>query len=173
KCVYSGKLMKMLEELNTDSNWRLLIGRKNPDKRLRDVEWILRIISFYEYEDKYEKPMKEFLNQYLKKARKLQDEKLSDKIEKTRNIFLNTCEYILDQLGEKPFQVKGRFNYAVLDSVFCTCIKAMESCKKDIKNRFERLKEDDEFLQNVTANTSDQIAVSKRFEKARKYLLSV
>jgi chromosome partitioning protein len=36
---------------------------------------------------------------------------------------------------------------------------------------FEKLKEDAVFIESVTANTSDQSAVAKRFEKAREYLL--
>jgi len=40
KCVHSGDLIQMLELLNTNETWRLLIGKPKPDKRMRDVEWI-------------------------------------------------------------------------------------------------------------------------------------
>ncbi len=172
KCTYAGDIMKMLEELNTNNEWRLLIGRKIPDKRMRDLEWILRILAFNKDGGNYEKPMKKFLNNYLIESNKQSKDKLAAEITKTKEVFEQTCEFILKELGEKPFQVKNRFNYAVLDSVFCTCIHAMEKGTMDIKARFKKLKMDPEYLESVTANTSDQTTVVKRFEKAYEYLMS-
>jgi hypothetical protein len=172
KCTYAGDMMKMLEELNTNTEWRLLIGRRTPDKRMRDSEWILRILAFHKHGDHYEKPMKTFLSAYLRESNKQPEVKLADEITKTKEVFVRTCKFILKEFGEKPFQVKNRFNYAVLDSVFCTCIQAMEKDIKGIKLKYEKLKGDEEFIKNVTANTSDQTVVVKRFEKAREYLLS-
>ncbi len=172
KCVYAGKLMKMLEELNTNDKWRLLIGKVVPDKRMRDAEWVLRILAFYKHGERYEKPMKKFLNRYLIDGISMSSDDLDASIVNTIDIFNRTCDFIYDQLGEKPFQIRNRFNYAVLDSVFCVCIEAMEKGIKDIELRYDKLKEDDDFIANVTTNTSDQAAVVKRFEKAKEYLLS-
>jgi len=171
KCVYAGKLMKMLEELNDNDKWRLLIGKAVHDKRLRDVEWVLRVLSFYEHGEQYEKPMKSFLNRYLIEGFEQSSDELYERIVNTKDIFERTCDFIYIQLGEKPFQIRNRFNYAVLDSVFCTCIQAMEKGTKDVKPRFEKLKEDTEYIESVTANTSDQAAVVKRFDKAKEYLV--
>jgi len=172
KCVYAGKLMKMLEDLNNNDKWRLLIGKVVPDKRMRDVEWVLRVLAFYEHGEQYEKPMKKFLNRYLIEGFSQSSDDLDESIVKTKDLFDYTCDFIYDQLGEKPFQIRNRFNYAVLDSVFCTCIEAMKKGITGVKESVYKLKEDDNFIQNVTANTSDQSAVSKRFEKAREYLMS-
>lgn len=172
KCTYAGDMMKMLEELNKNPEWRLLIGRPIPDKRMRDLEWVLRILAFHKYGGNYKKPMKKFLSDYLIEGKKQSKPELADEISKTKDVFISTCKFMLKEFGEKPFQVKGYFNYAVLDSVFCTCIKAMENGVTGVKEGFEKLKEDEEFIKNVTASTSDQSAVTKRFEKASKYLLS-
>lgn len=172
KCTFAGDMMKMLEELNTNSEWRLLIGRKIIDKRMRDLEWVLRILAFHKHGAHYKKPMKKFLNNYLIESNKLSKVELAKEIIKTKEVFVHTCKFILEKLGKKPFQVKNRFNYAVLDSVFCICIEAVEKGIQDIKLRCDKLKEDNDFIANVTANTSDQAAVVKRFEKAREYLLS-
>jgi len=173
KCVYSGALVDMLDELNTDKNWRRLIGKEEPDKRMRDVEWVLRVLAFYEHGNQYKKPMKSFLNQYLIEGNKLSPNDLTARIKKTKQIFSRTCRLIYEELGEKPFQVmKGRFNYAVLDSVFCTSMLALDNKTTGFKTRFESLKRDDVFIENVTTSTSDLSAVTKRFEKAREYLLS-
>jgi hypothetical protein len=132
---------------------------------------VLRVLAFYEHGSNYEKPMKKFLNGYLIESMKLPSDKLEERIKMSKDVFVRACLFIHDELGEKPFQVKGRFNYAVLDSVFCTCIDAMKKGTTNVKARFEKLKEDAVFIESVTANTSDQSAVAKRFEKAREYLL--
>lgn len=172
KCTYAGDMMKMLEELNINNEWRLLIGRKTPDKRMRDLEWILRVLAFHKYAEHYEKPMKKFLNGYLIESSKQSKAERDNEITKTKEVFVRTCKFILKEFGERPFQVRNRFNYAVLDSIFCACIQAMEKGSMDIKSRYNELKNDPEFIASVTANTSDQTVVARRFEKAQEYLLS-
>lgn len=172
KCVYAGKLMEMLERLNALPEWRKLVGRPKEDRRMRDVEWVLRVLSFHEHGDEYEKPMKQFLNRYLIEGYRLAPTDLQTKIDETETLFKNACEYILRELGEKPFQIKNRFNYAVLDSVFCTCIQAMNKNISSINSRFQSLKANEEFIQSVQMNTSDQSVVETRFAKAREFLIA-
>jgi len=115
--------------------------------------------------------MKTFLTDYLKDEMDLSPVELTERINEAESVFKDTCEFIYTQLGEKPFQIRNRFNYAILDSVFCTCIQAMQMGITDVNERFARLKQDAEFVECVTANTSDQSTVTKRFAKARHYLL--
>jgi len=171
KCVYSGVLMDMLVDLNSLPEWRTLVGRAKEDKRMRDVEWILRVLSFHEHADEYEKPMKKFLNRYLIKGYRLSPLDQEQKVRATTKLFRETCSYILSELGEKPFQIKNRFNYAVLDSVFCACIQAFQNGVHNIDNRFQSLKINDDFIESVQKNTSDQSVIALRFSKAREYIL--
>lgn len=172
KCVHSGPLMDLLIELNENENWRKLVGRPKVDKRMRDVEWILRILAFYEHELEYEKPMKSFLTSYLDEGRALTARELEARIQDTRQMFESTCLYILQELGEKPFQIKNRFNYAVMDSVFCACTTAYANGETGLRSRFNSLKQDKRFIETSTSSTSDQAVVQERFELARRYLLN-
>jgi len=49
--------------LNDDPGWRKLYGANS--KRLKDMELILRFFAFLFYAQKYESPMKGFLNRYM------------------------------------------------------------------------------------------------------------
>ncbi len=63
-CVFRGSLVPILKELNKDKSWRGILGKDPFDKHQKDVELILRIFALSSGPgwDKYEKPMKEFLN---------------------------------------------------------------------------------------------------------------
>jgi hypothetical protein len=52
-CIYSGPFNDLLPKLNRDSTWRRLMRAKQPDKRMRDVELILRFLALFEWRQRY------------------------------------------------------------------------------------------------------------------------
>lgn len=171
KCVYLSDFYNLLEKLNKMPDWRLIIGKQQEDKRLRDIEFMLRILAMSEAWQSYEKPMKQFLNVYMSKKKKLTGQQLSDFIGETESTITLACKYIVDQIGEKPFHLRGRLNYAVMDSTMCAGIKACKADIKDFAARFEGLKENSEYIESVTHSTSDEKTVKTRFEHAEAHLL--
>ena len=172
KCVYFGDYVTLLEDLNANPSWRQILGKEKLDKRMRDVELILRVLALKDRFSDYEKPMKRFLNKHMAHSKKLEKQALQQQIDETKIAFNNVCKYLIEQLGDKPFHLRGRLNYAVADS---TMVLAFEAVAKGIANfraRFDLLKEDPDYLASVTANTSDEKTVVIRFLKARQYLLS-
>lgn len=167
KCVYLSEFYELLEELNLLPEWRSLIGKQVPDKRLRDVEYILRIFALHDFVEGYVKPMKQFLNQYMIVKRDLHGTAL----DRIKEKFYAVCRYTYGCLGEKPFHIRGRLNYAVLDSVMSMAFDAQAKKIEDFRIRYELLLEDKDFHESVIANTSDEKTVQKRFELARKYLV--
>ena len=61
-CVFRGGFASLLKELNADSNWRKILGKETFDKHQKDVELLLRVFALSQSWEKYEKPMKEYLN---------------------------------------------------------------------------------------------------------------
>ena len=169
KCVYYSAFFKLLEELNKNGIWRSIIGNKILDKRLRDVEFILRFLAMRDGWENYEKPMKSFLNYYMAKHKSGQAD---DTIDETRKVFLNTCQYIIDKLGEKPFHLRGKLNLAVMDSVMTMMSIAAEKQIRNTRRAFTRLLKDKKYYEDVTINTSDNVAVGRRFKKAIQYHLA-
>lgn len=163
QCVSYGPFVTALKRMNDDPDWRLLIGQPKIDKRLRDVELILRCLALSENGDDYEKPMKGFLNKYMEMRRGDQGgyESLIDNFERS-------TAYLLGQLGEKPFHLRGRLNYGALDSVLSAVLK--DIAPDDLSARYKKLIADQKYNECITYNTSDELVVETRLAKALEYL---
>ena len=169
KCVYFGKLIERLEILNENDTWRKIIVKERIDKRLRDVELVLRIMALYEDWNGYSKPMKGFLNSFMASINKLEDDVLLHKIDALSEKFLEACNVIKDNLPYKPFHLRGRINYAAMDSIFVTLMLA-DKIPCDLDARYKKLIKDPDYLEAATINTSDDSTLHIRFTKAMEIL---
>jgi hypothetical protein len=181
KCVYSSDFFSHLEELNKFEQWRALIGSVNIDKRLKDVELILRILALSSDFDpsknqfkSYKKPMKKFLNDFMLKYKRMNEKKPEEAKKEMQNqaeSFRSACTRIYDAVGEKPFHVRGgRLNFSVLDSVMAATIACPAMAGDSFKRAFEELNADTDFIDATTRNTSDDATLEKRFIKASSYI---
>lgn len=163
RCVYFGDMLDILDKMNELPEWRKIIGKEQIDKTYRDVELVLRVLALADDWNSYEKPMKDFLNTYLAKYKNINPDKgnlLKDK-------FHATCKDIVAELGEKPFHLKGRLNYAVMDSVMSTILNSNKPSK--LKEQFTQLLADEKYVEACSISTSDDKVLAVRFNKARKY----
>lgn len=163
QCVSYGPFVDALKEMNRVESWRKIIGQPKIDKRLRDVELALRCLALSENGAAYEKPMKGFLNKYME-ARRGDDDDYEGMIDN----FRNSSDYILSHLGEKPFHLRGRLNYGALDSIMAAVLA--DIAPTDLADRFAKLREDGEYDDAITYNTSDESVVELRLAKAVEYL---
>ena len=168
KALYFGSGYDLLERLNEDENWRELIGKPTLDSRLRDVEIILRILALAYRQDEYSGSMKKFLTEYMG-VLFTENEVSLNRIE---NRFKEACQTVYEQLGDKPFHLRGPLNLAAIDSVMATAVESLESLEPNLKNKFDELCEDSTFQDSITSNTSHTDVVMMRFNAARAFLLS-
>lgn len=168
-CVYHGSLNKFLSNLENNEYWQTIYGK--PDNRLKSQETILRYFSFLFNKEKYEKPLKEFLNKYMKSNREFQ--KQSKEI--LENNFKKTTKFLAETLGNKAFRPKGQLVASIIDSVMVSTTKLLETNPKispDIFiKRYNDLIIDGDFLDSVANATSDESVVTKRFNKSDEFLL--
>lgn len=164
-CVYHGPFNEMLCRLNKYENWRKIFGTPALHKRQKDVELILRFFAFLDNGDNYEKPIKDFMSNYMKDKQYLPDEKLN----RMEQIFKETCDLVLTDLGEKPFHIWSGLNVAAYDSVFTTLAKA--DAIDDLANKYESLKSDESFIKGVRGSTTDESIIELRMILARQYLV--
>lgn len=162
QCVSFGPLVAALKTMNEVPEWRLIIGKPKLDKRLRDVELVLRCLALAEEHEEYEKPMKGFLNSYMEDHR--DEESYADLVDN----FARSCKYVLEELGEKPFHLRGRLNYGALDSVMMAVLSDVAT--ENLAAKFAELRADEEYNDAITYNTSDEAAVQARLTKAIQIL---
>lgn len=165
KCVYFGDFFSLIERLNEDENWRKIIVKPALDKRLRDVELVLRCIALHEEWKDYDKPMKGFLNSFMSKMMKMPEADRKESLNRMADTFVNTCSIIVEHLPEKPFHLRGRINYAAMDSIYNAVAQSTLS-NDELKVRYKDLIVDDEFVNTSTINTSDGKTLYLRFQKA-------
>jgi uncharacterized protein with ParB-like and HNH nuclease domain len=165
--VYRGDFLNKLRILNEDKHWRNILGKRLPDKHQKDVELILRAFSLCYYLNDYEKPMKEFLSA-ISKINKKGD---SAKVDKFTNDFHKTVEIIDENLRQKPFSVRGPLNTSIFDAIFCTILNNIRSIPHDIKDRYEILLTDEQFIEYTSLATTDPKIVKARFDLVKQYLI--
>lgn len=164
-CVYHGEFNNLLCDLNKYENWRKIFGSNVPHKRQKDVELILRFFAFYENGDNYERPIKDFMSNFMR----LNQHMAVIKKERFAEIFKETCDQVISLLGAKPFHIWSGLNVAVFDSTFTALAK--NGFPKDLKARFENLKKDEAFVKGVRGATADDSIVELRMSLARQYLI--
>jgi len=167
--VFRGEFNQLLKNANNDDNWRKIIGKPYLDKHQKDIELLLRVFSLVGTSGDYEKPMKEFLNGTMKKHAKGKSKKVSSFFE----VFPLLTKIIIDELGAKPFHLRGPMNVSALDSVFSVFIenyKIIDSTA--LASRYKELKKDPKFNEYTSYNTTDNITVENRIAVVKKHLLS-
>ena len=166
-CIYHGSFNKLLNELNKYThNWRMIVGKQNPDARQRDVELILRSLALSQEGQKYKKPMKDFLNGFMEKNRSLDDSML----DQYKELFRNVTDKVIEHLGPRPFHVRSGLNASVLDSVVVAFTKHLDDVPDDIGRRYKLLVENQDFKDRTTSGTTDVNIVHERIKIAEHVL---
>lgn len=164
--LYSGPFVEVLRDLNDHPSWRTLFGKKSP--HLKDHELILRVFAMIDRADEYKRPMKEFLNEYMKANRQLQVRPKAG-LEK---LFRDATDTILANIGDGAFRLKKNLNAAVAESILVAIANGLENGDLikggKMKAAFQTLMADDVYIDAVTKSTADEENVRTRLEMANE-----
>jgi len=167
-CLNYGPFAQMLQDLSKHEKWRLIYG--NPSKRLKDQELILRFLAFYFQDVEYERPMNEFLNNFMECHRKL-DRRPQDEFVK---VFGDTISLVAEAIGDKAFRPVRALNAAVFDSVMVAVAKRLEAgpikTPGSVKTQYDKLLKDKEYTEAITRSTSNEDRVASRIRIANEYI---
>ena len=188
-CLYRGNFNIALKEMASDPDFMYICGLKIPDKRMKDIELVLRFSAFYHKTYlKYKAPIRSFLNIEAQEKRVISDKELLE----LKSAFKNACQIIRSLLDKNAFKrfYKGKdghingfwepnkFNTSLYDIL-------MYSFANEDKNRvFQNLDsikealiylmtEDQEFVDSIELSTSSVQAVTTRFDKWRETLKNI
>ena len=169
-CIFSGKFNKQLKNLNLCESWRNLYGNPDPNKRMNDIELILRFFSLYNGKYKeYKAPMREWLNDEMKRN-------LSglDDYDDFYSLFEKTVEKIYSEFGKDVFKLKGRnFNRSVFDAIMVSIASGVvnSNFKDDLQSNFYSLLDNPDFQKSMVEGTTDSKKVKTRINLAMNYFL--
>jgi Protein of unknown function DUF262 len=170
-CICHGNFNDYLHKLNENAEWRALYGPKS--KRLKDIELILRFMAFYENGGDYQRPMKHFLNDYMKKRRNLTDAQLQG----LGDVFGKMIGFVTKALGNRTFRPDRSLNTAVFDSVSSAlahrlAVKAEPQTEAALA-AYKELLQNERFIDGYIRSTADEENVKKRMEEAEKAFANV
>jgi hypothetical protein len=169
--LYHGELVSFIRDLNQTDHWRHLYG--SPSPRLKDQELILRFISLFLNFSSYKRPLKGFLNAFLKDHQNMQG------LNKTqlKHIFEETCSAIHEGLGKNAFRPKAQINAALVDSLMCGIAHRLSNrpfaSLNELKPAYDQLISNDEFISSIARATADEDRVQKRLALAKAAFLEL
>ena len=169
--LYHGELVRVLKELNEHPAWRRLYGKRS--RRLKDMEMILRFFAFHYEGDKYDSPMKDFLNRYMARNKDL-SRRLEYEMVRT---FTDTVTVLEKAVGARAFRPVRAVNAAVVDSLMTGLARRIDkgtiSNPSQVAEQYAALIENPSYLHAVDAGTSQKSNVEARIELATKAFADV
>jgi hypothetical protein len=188
-CIYRGRFNSLLKELSNDADFTFLLNLKKPDKRMKDIELVLRFSAFFHATYlNYKPPMKNFLNAEAKKYQNISDQDAQE----LHAAFKNACQITRSMLSKNAFKrfYRGteknsdgywepqRFNASLYDILMYTLAREdKNSVFQNLDSIRESLiylmTESKEFIDAIELSTSSLQAVTKRFDLWRLNLQGV
>lgn len=169
-CVYGGVFNRLLINLNTNREWRLLIGIPNPDKRLRDVELILRFYALLFWSTDYRPSMKIFLSNF-------QDHHKNDSefVSTNERLFVETLFVIHANIGDNAFRTTRSVNKSMTDAIMVSIAQIIQAGTplENVRENYNRLIHDDLFIRYTQSGTTTPTNVRGRIDIARNYFLGL
>ena len=163
--VNGGRLVEFLRELNRDPQWRQILGKTKPDLRERDVELLVRFLALRNGGG-YRKPMKDYLSRFMQENREAPEAALAQ----SGRVFRETCRQVVAALGRKPFHGKSGLNGAVMDAALVAFSENLGRVPGDVAARYQRLRQDGEFIRDTEEGTTEPAAVQRRLAQAKQVL---
>lgn len=193
-CIYRGKYNRLLIALSKYEDFKAILGLENPEKRMKDVELVLRFAAFYHATYlNYKPPMRQFLNEDMRRYQFISDIDAAN----LEGDFKNAVEIVYSLLYDEgvthafkryyaglsashpdgTWETK-KFNYSLYDILMYSFSRAnrnkVEQNKDTIRDALIYLMVNDkEFIDSIEKSTSTIQAVVKRFDKWRLTLQDI
>ena len=165
--VYRGAFNELLKDYNGLPDWRKLLGKKDPDKHMRDVELLLRVFALTYFRGKYDGKMKDFLTGCASANR---DAK-SDAVRDFAKAFPLMTAQLASKLPGNPFRRGGPINSAMLEAIFCACLSNQQKAQEaPLVAGFQKLVGDAAFQRAISQSTNSIDNVNTRFNRANALL---
>lgn len=166
--LYHSAFFDELFRLNMDPRWRKLIGQREPDLHMRDIEVLLRGIALWSEGDSYAPSMVKFLNRFSKAAQSFDASRIRD-IANQVDWFLNASQSV----PRSAFLTRQqRFSLPLFESVFaaaCNLRGQIGSSDLD-QSQVQAIAGDEDFIKYSSEQTTTTSNVKGRLGVGRRIL---
>lgn len=183
-CIYRGPYINLLKELAEYPSFKKIIGIKDANRRMRDVELVLRFATFYHATYlKYQPPMRRFLNRDMEKFQFISEHEANE----IKDAFKNSVQIIHSLFGDSAFRrfylgnaqdpngkwEAKKFNASLYDVLMGTLCdvdtnRAYASLNALREGLIDLMASNSEFIDAILISTSAQDKVRTRFDLTRK-----
>lgn len=185
-CVYQGKCNKLLFDLNGMEEWRELLGTKEEDARMADLELILRFFAMHELIYREESQLKQinlakYLNKYMSDKTNASDVDIHKMSEKFTNM-IKSCKEIFGDVAFKNLkknsdEYTNKINPAIFDAISVSTLYAFDkgviNGKIDYRKKHMELLQNEEFKMAASHRTTNTENIYKRINLASKIIYGV
>ena len=140
-CMYRGALNDLLKDAVFYKPWLSILGKRQPDKRMRDEELVLRFFSFYIHGiESYRTPQKHWLNDVAKDGRKYSE----DHIYELKGVWTNAIDTSLEWFEPRecfrrlPISKARTINRALFDLIMLSAATKNPASAKASRSRFRK-----------------------------------
>ena len=170
-CVYHGRLNDYLHQVNQNAHWRAIYGE--PNLRQKDIELILRLLALRHDLERYERPMKLFLTDFMRRNRNLQlvpAEALDQSV-------LPALAIANESLGRGVFRPQRALNASVTDAILVgTSFRLAEgpiTDKAAYRTTVERVLASEGFVELYKVGTTNKDKVTARIRRVADALKDI
>jgi uncharacterized protein YjbI with pentapeptide repeats len=179
-CILIGKATKLLNELSKEEYFRKAIDNGVSPTRMKDREVVLRYLAFkiLDYKTDYHDDISLFVEEAMKKINLMADTEIEELKTGFKRVMTLTFEFFDNRNFRLPTdKTRGKINIAILESVcYFFSIQSnsfLEKNKQTIKNNFDKLLQDESYIDAVKFSTGSNAKVKTRFKQAQKILGNV
>lgn len=171
-CIYRGPLVDLIGKLAEYDQWLSILNRKEPDKRMRGEELILRFFAFHiRGVESYRTPQKHWLNAMASAGRRFGKQQISD-LEDTWKSTIGKCLIVFDSnecFRRLPLdRPRAVINRALMDLTMTSLAKLTESqtrvLSRALYERYLEVLRNEEFLDLTTRAVDHKSRTKRRFE---------
>ena len=170
-CVYRGALNELLKDVVNYKPWLALLGKRSPDKRMRDEELALRFFAFSLHGvESYKTPQKSWLNTAANEGRSYSDGKISE----LRTVWEHAVDVSLiwfapQECFRRILDGKARaINRALFDLTMMSAAtvspEKARAVRAEVRTGYEELLEDNEFEDLISRAVDHTKRTKRRFE---------
>jgi hypothetical protein len=167
-CIFRGPLNSLLKECAASENWLKIVGKRQPDKRMRDEEVVLRYFSFFIHGVKsYRTPLKQWLNDTAE-AGKRYSEKRTDQLRASWDSSLQKSLIWFEP--DDCFRRTGSrtINKALFDLVMASAgqvdVERAAAIRTEFRKRYREVVKDPEFEDLISRAVDHTKRTKRRFE---------